>query len=214
VISSTKIVRDTSTEFPVITLCNSNFFNTPSGKQYLKDLDFEKSSQVFQAKKINEINRSKIKLNQLRLVYAQSTLYKNKTLLNDFDSIRLYGSELKDMMFSCYFSSEPCNYTDFEYFFDIKYGNCYKYNSGLNGSNQNVSVKQVITSGDSSGLQLGLYIGQEDKNYKITSSSGIYLAIHNKSFKGSLSSNGFNIPTGIATNIGNFNFYFHSYYFL
>ena len=86
--------------------------------------------------------------------------------------------------------------SDFEYFFDINYGNCYKYNSGLNSSNQSVSIKQIITSGDSHGLQLDLLLGQEDKNERITYSSGVYLAIHNKSFKGFLSTIGFNIPTG------------------
>jgi len=59
----------------------------------------------------------------------------------------------------------------------------------------------VISSGDTTGLQLGLYVGTINLTDKITYSSGIYLTIHNKSFR-SLPTYGYNIPTGRATNIG------------
>lgn len=200
VISSTRSAIDLTTEFPVVTLCNFNFFNTREGKKYINDLEKEFLKSEGYIKVNNGVySKSKIKLIQLRLDHAKSVLYKNTSLFSNISLIQSFGLELKDIMLSCYFGSEPCNYTDFEYFFDKNYGNCYKYNSGFNGS-----IERVITSGGSSGLQLGLYVGHEDLNDKITYSNGIYLTIQNKSFKGLLPTNGFNIPTGRATSIGNF----------
>jgi hypothetical protein len=201
VVTSSESLRNVTTEFPVVTLCNLNFFVTKSGQEYLNNLENEfANSDVY--KNMPRDSKSKTKLIQLRLKYAKSALYKNQTLWKNVSWIRTFGYELKDMMLSCYFGSEPCNDTEFEYFFDINYGNCYKYNSGLNSSNKSTSILSVISSGDTTGLQLGLYVGTINLTDKITYSSGIYLAIHNKSFKSLLPTNGFNIPTGRATNIG------------
>ena len=89
-----------------------------------------------------------------------------------------------------------CNESDFEYIFDINYGNCYRFNSGP-------ELKKVIASGDTSGLQLGFYLGEQDKNRLLTYSTGIYLAIHNNSFQSILPDNGLNIPTSQLTSISN-----------
>ena len=197
--------RDSKTEFPVVTLCTLNFFNTPAGKDYLNDLETEfRNTNAFKKEK-RMLSKSKVKLIQLRLKYAKNALYKNKTLFNNSSLIKSFGWQLKDMMLSCYFGSEPCDSSIFEYFFDINFGNCYRFNSGLNSSypNQSLPIKLAFNSGDSSGLQLDLYVGQEDSNNTNTYSSGIHLAIHNKSFIGFLSNNGFKIPTGRDTNIGN-----------
>jgi len=107
------------------------------------------------------------------------------------------------MMLSCYFGSKTCSADDFEYFFDISYGNCYRFNSGKNSSNQSIPLRKVISSGDTSGLQLGLYLGEQNLNSIFTYSNGLYLAIHNQSFHGILPNNGLNIPTGRVTLIGN-----------
>ena len=108
------------------------------------------------------------------------------------------------MMVSCYFGSKICNENDFEYFFDISFGNCYRFNSGLSSSNQRIPLKKVISSGDKNGFQLGIYLGPQDANKNLTFSTGLYLAIHNNSFRGLLPNNGLNVPTGKVTLIGNF----------
>ena len=188
--------------FPAVTFCNFNFFNTDAGKQFLnRTLTEFANSDIYTANKAT-FAKSKIKLYQINLKYAKSSMYKNKTVYNNKSLLQSFGMTLQDMMLSCYFGSQTCNYTDFEYYFDVNYGNCYKFNTGLNGFNQSVPVQQVITPGDTSGLQLGLSVGQEQLTDKITYSSGIYLAIHNDSFKSLLPTNGFNLPTGRETRIG------------
>ena len=199
VTTSADVFRNQTTDFPVVTICNYNVFNTPDGKTYLKNIEKE-FNKLETFKTISE-DFSKIKT-KLRIKHAKSILYKNKTLYNNISAIRYFGSTLESMMLSCFFGTQRCSPKDFEYFFDINHGNCYRYNSGLNSLNESVSIKRLITSGDSSGLQLDLYLGQENKNDRITYSSGIYLAIHNKSFRGLLTNNGFTVPTSRETKIG------------
>ena len=203
-ITSTHAITGLTAEFPVVSICNYNAFNTPAGNSYLSDLEYEffKSEAYKIVNDVIHSSRSKIKLVQLQLKHAKTVLHKNLTLYSNISLIQSFGLELKDMMLSCYFGSEPCSPTDFEYFFDINYGNCYKFNSGLNFFNQNTSIHQVITSGDTSGLQLDLNVGREELNDKKTYLKGIHLVIHNRSFKSLLPTYGFNIPTGKATSIG------------
>ena len=191
VVTTFKLGYDIST-FPTITLCNTNFFNTPNGRKCLDEalLSYSKS----------DISKSdtigKIKDIELRLDYVRATLFKNKTIYTKKELIKSFGLTLKDMMLSCNFGSKPCNETNFEYFFDITLGNCYRFNHG-----RNESIRKVITGGDTSGLQLALYLGNQSIN-RLSYSNGIYLSINNKSFRSILPNYGFNIPTGRVTNIG------------
>ena len=75
---------------------------------------------------------------------------------------------LSQMMQYCYFGHEQCRSTDFEYFFDINYGNCYKFNSGFNSSNQSIPVSKAIGSGHTYGFQLSLNLVQEELNDTVT----------------------------------------------
>ena len=200
VLSTTTVGRSAVSEFPTITFCNFNYFNTPTGKNFLHDnlLQYEKKFSVAE-------NNSKIKDIESRLYYVKASLLKNSTIYNNIEKRKSFGLTLNDMFLNCYFGPEPCNVNDFEYFFDVNYGNCYKFNSGFNVSNQSVPIKKVITSGDNSGYRMVLYLGPQGTDTKSSYSNGLYLSIHNRSFRGFLSTNGFNIPTGRATNIGSFN---------
>ena len=102
VITSANVFRNQTTEYPVVTICNFNVFNTPDGKAYLNSLGIQfNNSEVF--KTISEkSNRIKTKL---RIKYAKSVLYKNKTLYNNISLIRNFGNTLETMMLSCYFGT-------------------------------------------------------------------------------------------------------------
>jgi len=81
VVTSSESLRNVTTEFPVVTLCNLNFFVTKSGQEYLNNLENEfANSDVY--KNMPRDSKSKTKLIQLRLKYAKSALYKNQTLWN------------------------------------------------------------------------------------------------------------------------------------
>ena len=172
VYSTIVTAQDNPTEFPTITFCSLNYFNTLDGDHYANQ-SLKTFDNLTIAKKSYLFNKSKVKLIQNKLAYLKSTLIRN----GSFDKTRL-GLKLEDMILSCYFGSAACSVSDFEHFFDINYGNCYRFNSGHNNS----SVRKVISFGSTSGLQLGLYLGDQNKYNKLAFSSGIYLSINNKVF--------------------------------
>jgi len=201
VITNTNILRELATPFPTVTVCDYNLFSTPEGTRFLNDA-LSKSDTKFLNKNLDR--KSRIKKIQLEIKYAKSFLLANKTIYNNTELRKKFSLTLDKMMVSCYFGSKICNENDFEYFFDISFGNCYRFNSGLSSSNQRIPLKKVISSGDKNGFQLGIYLGPQDANKNLTFSTGLYLAIHNNSFRGLLPNNGLNVPTGKVTLIGNF----------
>ena len=42
---------------------------------------------------------------------------------------RKLSFELKDTLLSCTFSGERCDFNNFEWYFDLFYGNCYRFNA-------------------------------------------------------------------------------------
>jgi hypothetical protein len=201
VITNSDILRELSTPFPTVTLCDYNMFNTEEGYEFVKRAR-SGFNNIFS--KSEQSNKSKIRTIQSEIKYSKSLLYQNKTLYNNFELRKNLSLTLDKMILGCYFGSKECNISDFEYFFDINFGNCYRFNSGINSENQSITQKKVISSGDNSGLQLGLYLGPQDINNNLSFSTGLYLAIHNQTFRGLLPNNGLNIPAGRITLIGNF----------
>ena len=111
------------------------------GAEYASD-----TLKTFKYSRSNLFNKSKVKDIENRLKFLRSSLIKK-----DNPNKSSFGLIYDQMILSCYFGSEPCTVTDFEYIFDANLGNCYRFNSIFNGS----KVRKVITSGDTSGLQLG-----------------------------------------------------------
>ena len=58
---------------------------------------------------------------------------------------------------SCTFNDIPCSFDEFQWRFDPLFGNCYIYNTGLNGS-----LKQSTVAGPYYGLRMQLYIGYHE----------------------------------------------------
>ena len=197
VLNSIELLRDTHTPFPAVTICDHDVFNTPEGTAYINDV-----LKHFNSSKYETPHLSKIKLNELRKKFAKSQLLKNLTIYNDGDLRKKFSLTLDQILIGCNFGYENCYTSDFEYFFDLHYGNCYRFNSGLNSSNQKIPVKSVLTSGDKNGLQISLYLGAQNESNELVHSTGVHIEINNQSFRVLKPNNGFNVPTGAITSIG------------
>ena len=140
------ITEEPST-FPTVSICNLNAFTTDSSIQLIN-------------KTINSLNRTNIfspslkdkqTLEQFRSAIdnvLQTTLNQVLNRKNMTELMSL-GHGIEDFLIECYFDSIPCNLaTDFIWYFDRTYGNCYKYNS--NGT------KQSSEEGFLNGLGLSL----------------------------------------------------------
>jgi hypothetical protein len=207
VLNNIEILRDVpKTPFPSVTICDYNNFHTPEGKAYTKDVLKNFDSKLFES-----THKSKTKLIHLKEKYVKSSLLKNLTIFNDFELRKKFSPTLDQILIECHFGSRSCNISDFEYFFDINYGNCYIFNSGFNSLNQKVALKSVLTSGDKSGLQLSLYQGPEDEINDLVYSTGVHMEIQNQSFRALSPNTGFNVPTGALTAIGKCFFIINKY---
>lgn len=99
------------------------------------------------------------------------------------------------MLVSAYFNSRKLSESDFDWFFDFNYGNCYRFNS--NESNYRYSG----IDGASSFLELELYLGNSSEIQPFTSERGIKLLINNNTDRPYPYDYGINISPGKKANI-------------
>lgn len=113
-------VHRISSEFPTVSVCNLNPFTTNKSHEFVKSiLDQNNLNTPW-----NTVFESTLK--SMKYVVSLSAYSNN---LTDSDR-KLFGYELKDMLLSCTFSLLPCSVNDFEWYYDMFYGNCYRFNSG------------------------------------------------------------------------------------
>ena len=56
--------------------------------------------------------------------------YAKSDYLNDTEKKKL-GYPFEDMLIDCKFEANTCSASEFEWYYDYNYGNCYRFNSGL-----------------------------------------------------------------------------------
>jgi hypothetical protein len=98
------------------------------------------------------------------------------------------------------FNWGPCDYTDFEPYFDQLYGGCFKFNSGKNYTHDEIDDKLVFKSGKASGLKLELYLPEPTNYYSFPTSLGCHVFLNNKSVAISYYE-GFDLPIGAQSNV-------------
>lgn len=106
-----------SSEFPTVTVCSLNPYMTDVSHQYVRSV-LETNNNL----SVDDAFESTLK--SLKFVVG---LYANN--LSDSQR-RSFGYELKDMLLSCTYNLNRCTADDFDWFYDVFYGNCYKFNSG------------------------------------------------------------------------------------
>ena len=105
------------------------------------------------------------------------------------------GHRLEDILIRCSFNNFPCNSSDFTWYFDENYGNCYTFNSGFD------SKKSTLVGLDF-GLKLTLYVNVYEK--LISDSTNIYglgalIRIGNSSYSSDYSNGGIFVPPGSSS---------------
>ena len=194
-ITQVKFLRVSQLEFPTITFCNKNFLN-------LKSSEFSTIRQSFDAVK-NEVLKSlktKVDLNS-NLIYAEQYV-KALTYLNLNESQRKEMSySIDDMLINCQFNFISCSKIDFEYFYTNSYGNCYKFNSGLDWNNNKIDIKSSTNPGRQNALNFILYTGKPNDEYLFQKSDGIILFIHNSTTIPLTQLEGISLSPGYETDI-------------
>ena len=170
---TTKIryISEIPTHFPAVTICNKHRFSSSKGYEFL----------------VNKINKKEIpdifNISKLPSVDKQ---VKIDTLLNSFNlknltnsELRSLGNNLSTILISCYFDNDLCDAADFDWYFDNRFGGCYKFNSGFNKS-----ILSSKHSGTSFGLSLTLFASIPETLKTLYSNIGIIVKLDNSSYTG------------------------------
>uniref|UniRef100_A0A8C9AB59 Epithelial sodium channel subunit gamma n=1 Tax=Prolemur simus TaxID=1328070 RepID=A0A8C9AB59_PROSS len=106
-----------------------------------------------------------------------------------------YSAE--ELLVTCFFDGVSCDARNFTLFHHPMYGNCYTFNKG-----DNATILSTSMGGSEYGLQVILYINEEEYNPFLVSSSGAKVIIHRQDEYPFIEDVGTEIETAMATSIG------------
>ena len=155
VITNVRIVGETEAEFPRITICNINRYQT----EYALDI-YEKNK-----------NLTPFELDKMFI------------LLSNEDKKRLSYS-INETLIKCQFSLISCDWKDFDWIYNIYIGPCFVFNSGRNYLGETVPIKKLKQAGRFAGLQLEMFVDLPKPLKKIGPGfTGAILVLGNNSFR-------------------------------
>ena len=178
-------------EFPTISVCNKNKFSSKYSIGYVKNLvennrkKIEEKSNYHDQDWIQIQNKLSLKETDAKYLYSIVPVEERQN----------YSMTFSESLLTCEFNKKKCNHFDFEWYFNSKYGNCYRFNS--NGSKfNNKRVHQEY------GLILDLYVGQPKELDIFGHESGAYVSIDSKETNTySFFDNLIEISNGVETSI-------------
>ena len=181
-------------QFPAIDICNLNPYD--GSKVTLEPVNDE---YVLIDDSLSLLDSAKnFKLKADAYIRNKSNEFEDKAskgLLN----ITSIGYMLKDMLVSCRFQEQPCTVDDFTQYHNFYYGNCYRFNGGLNALNQRVAIRKTTMPGWRYGLQIELFTGIVGV---LSYNNGFRILIHNQSDIAVFpEEDGINIAPGFLTNV-------------
>ena len=116
-----------STEFPSVSICNLNPFMTNYSSQFVEKILIENGivNPLAPTAVFNYVFGDSL----MMFRYFAGTNALNPNLTDEFR--KTLGYSMKDMMISCTYNFNPCTADDFVWYYDILYGNCFKFNGGI-----------------------------------------------------------------------------------
>ena len=193
--TTTRTLYETPALFPKVTICNVNPFTTEYALEFLKEIshNFKSKIDIFNKTKLNRLNQT-YKSSLISNVYHQAIFKMNS--LNQTEKRKL-SHPIEDMLQNCYFNAQPCS--EFNWYFDPYYGNCWVFNSEFNPLGFN------SFPGEFYGLSLVLYVNFHESLKTINSYNGglgAVIRIDNSSYLTSyIGSDGIKVEPGHKTSI-------------
>lgn len=126
-VTKTQRVHLVSTEFPAVSICSLNAYMTNESYEFVKSVLIANRFLNPMAPEFNFRFMFDSMLKTLRFVVGMNAFMPNLT-----DRFRKsFGHSLDDMLLSCTYNMNDCTANDFEWYYDLIFGNCYKFNGGL-----------------------------------------------------------------------------------
>lgn len=191
--------REVPLLFPAVTVCNKNPFISNFSKKFIEE-SFDKigikdyiNTQIFR-NIFSEENKLQSNIMVLRLFLQVLTLGL------DLENRKNLSYPFNKFILSCYFSSKECYEDDFEWYFSLTYGNCFRFNTGRNSAGKTIPLKYSNMPGKFYGLALQLNTGTPEHLEILSKSDGIRIMINNNSDTPQ-SDEGIDVSTGVQTSI-------------
>lgn len=202
VISSYSMGYDTKTIFPAVSICNLNPYDGDVSKDYMDEILADNG--------IDPLNYT----NLIKYTDAANNQFKASFEYKEFNektfSLYYQGYYLSQMLFSCEFNGVACTTSDFFWYHDYNYGNCYKFNGGDPSQNGDGayspitighSIRNSRKPGWENGLRIEMFVGRNEQLQYIYK-TGIRIIVHNQSYVPFPDEDGIDIATRRQTNIG------------
>lgn len=149
-------IRQNEHEFPAVTICNLNPFNTANNetKTFIEDILRENgySLSVDNDSTAHETMSDIIALFKAGIAYQ----YSKKNI--SFETIKNMSFSLDQLLVSCSFKGSTCDAKNFTHFFSYEYGNCYIFNARASDENEQKDALRIHT-GQMYSLKLELFSG-------------------------------------------------------
>ena len=193
-VSKIEHITEIPTQFPTFSFCNINPLMTNASEKIVEDLlplfgynssmviiDFRVQSYFFGSANLAAL------LNSSDPSFGDE---KRKQL----------GYNLANSLFLCLYNGEFCRLDEFEWYFDLSLGNCFRFNTGRDSYGIQAKLKESVKAGPSNGLSLQFYLKPSSNKYSFAFSEGMRVFVHNNSIIPSFSE-GVNVEPAKITDI-------------
>ena len=188
-VTSIDYISEIPTKFPAISLCNLNPFITDYASNLTSNFLTTKNYTYLlrSISRIDDLNNNGFKFQKLIQSNLLTTNYTD-------EQRKKLSYPIEYMLLYCQFSLKDCNASDFDWFYDASYGNCFTFNSGRD-------IKKSTEPGSISGLKLWLYVGYLN-SYASVFSSGIHVSVYNQTLSSKpRTAEGIDVSSGTLTNV-------------
>lgn len=118
VTTTIRVLPQNKITFPIVSICNANIFVTKEANNYL--------------------------VNSKDLAWKK---YITNSPNFDVNLKKSFGYNLTSMIYNCGFRFNRCEFSNFEWYFDPNYGNCFKFSSGRDMDNEEIPYESVAREG-------------------------------------------------------------------
>ena len=147
-------------QFPAITICNINSFDTSNSYANHYLIEKLKANNIPPEIQLNENDMATKNLSTVTTL-LKAIIMSEKNFEN-FNLTRAeLGFSIETMLISCFYNNIQCKASDFQLVFTFEYGNCYTFNNKIK------SLKKTKISGIGTGLELELFSGTSSINFII-----------------------------------------------
>ena len=170
-VSQVEMINEVPSVFPAISICNLNTFATEYSWSFINQTMSTYNLTHFLKKKSGEKFTKADIADMMSLIKGQAL---GLTSVKDKYNKQMLSLTIETMILECSFNGKKCSHLDFDWFYDIKYGNCYTFNSGR--FNRNVLTSAM--AGSVNGLAVSLYLGNPASFLSLQEYAGVRLVVH------------------------------------